>query len=125
MRFVLVGRGYFHFGFQYRHKVAGKADANKNRPERFLRRECANDQFSKLEFVELCLVAPREKLLHRFPQIGFRFFERAVSGVFARKAAQVRAVRIAINLGQEQPAVIRVRGLSVCCTAMIPSSTDP
>jgi hypothetical protein len=32
VRLIFVGRDYFHFGFQYRHKVTGEADADKNRP---------------------------------------------------------------------------------------------
>ena len=35
VRFVFVGRVYSHFGFSYRHKITGEADADKNRPERF------------------------------------------------------------------------------------------
>ena len=67
VRFVFVGRVYSHFGFSYRHKITGEADADKNRPERFFWHVCPNDRFPKVEFAEACFITPLKKLLHRFP----------------------------------------------------------
>src|SRR5271165_789785 len=102
VRLVFVGSGYLDRWFQYRHKVTSEADADENRPERSFWRVGANDRFPNLKFVELGLIASRKKLLHRFPKICFRFFDRSVAGIFARKATQVRAVGIAIDLSQKQ-----------------------
>src|ERR1700691_2912352 len=101
VRLVLAGRSYLYLGLQYWNQVTGEADADKDCPERFLRCVGPNHQFPELESVKLCFIASRKQLLHRFPKIGFRFFERPVAGVLARKTPQVGTVGIGIDLGQE------------------------
>ena len=67
VRFVFVGRVYSHFGFSYRHKITGEADADKNRPERFFWHVCPNDRFPKLEFCGTLFYNPAQKAAASLP----------------------------------------------------------